>query len=866
MNIPRPQLRLLGGPGIETEDGGSAGLAARRHPIALAAILAVEGGGIVTRDRLVALLWPEADAESARNRLRVSLHALRDVFGKSAIVSVADGVRLDVTRIPCDLLEFVSAREAGRTELVVEAYRGPFLDGFHLPDSVEFDQWADTQRDRLGRDYRDALEALAEGCEATGEMKAAAEWWRKRAAEEPANARVVVRLMEAMERAGDRAGALREADRHAQLLRQEFDSDEAPEVVALTQRLRAEPHRADIGGSSAQPPHAIRGPPAQSPHDPSADSPVPVPHATSVATDLTSGLSDRASAGANKLVWLIVGYPMASAISIGVLSVLVVRYSWALTALRAGVLLFATGWVMALAVAYARNPHRPRPGIAAALAASVLLLAVLAGGWVAASRAEQARSASTVISRTRIAVLLCNQIPTDSATEHLAVGLTDRVITELSRSSRLTPIALASVLRYRGLDRDIGAIANELRVGTIVDCTMRQDDGQIRVAFHLIDAATQAQLWGEPYALSFRDVIGSENQIAQRIATALDLRLDAVAKLPSTPRLTSAEAWSEYLRGRQRTGQRRRDIERAVRHFENAIHLDPGFALAHAGLADAVVTLGVFGLWPPQQARDSALSAALQALALDAGLAEGFSALAAVRFWFDWNWVEAEDAFLQARKLQPKSVKARSHHAAFLIAMQRYPEAFTILRENLDLDPMNPAAYANLGWAHFMAGQYDSALELAHQGRRHDGRVLLAWIYSAKGMHADALAAADSAAIHWSLDDPWLRTSLAAIRATAGKRADAEMMLDALRTLRTTRYVDPRNLAVLHAALGDTSRALDELEKSHRLGSPEMVWLHPDRRGLFTRALRGTARYAAIVREMKFPTNGRSLEDGNRAR
>lgn len=244
MRAPRYRLRLLGGSGIETENGGSAGLAAQRHPIALAAILAVEAGNPVARDKLVALLWPDFDAERARNRLRVTLHALREAFGREAFVSVTDGLRIDATRISCDLLEFAGALQAGDAARAVRAYAGPFLDGFHLPDSVEFDQWADGQRDRLAREYRDALEQLAQRCTAAGELAAAAEWWRRRVREEPFSGRAVVRLMEALERAGDPAAALRAEETYARLLRDEFDTAPAPEVVALAARIREAPQPA----------------------------------------------------------------------------------------------------------------------------------------------------------------------------------------------------------------------------------------------------------------------------------------------------------------------------------------------------------------------------------------------------------------------------------------------------------------------------------------------------------------------------------------------------------------------------------------------------------------------------------------------
>lgn len=270
MTVPRYRVRLLGGSSIEAEDGGSAGLPLHRHPFALAAFLAVEADRTVPRDRLVAILWPDFDAGRARNRLRVTLHALRDALGRDVFVSVSDGLRLDATRLRCDLLDFTAALEAGDPARAVTAYGGPFLEGFHLPDSVEFDQWADAHRDQLARMHRDALEQLAERSAAAGDMAAAAEWWGRRVQEEPFSGHAVVRLMDALERVGDPAAALRAEESYARLLREEFDTKPAPEIAALAQRIRDAPGSAvniptgDDPGMRASPPAAGRSGVAES--------------------------------------------------------------------------------------------------------------------------------------------------------------------------------------------------------------------------------------------------------------------------------------------------------------------------------------------------------------------------------------------------------------------------------------------------------------------------------------------------------------------------------------------------------------------------------------------------------------------------
>ncbi|MEW5928077.1 MAG: BTAD domain-containing putative transcriptional regulator [Gemmatimonadota bacterium] len=255
-------LELFGGASLADGRGPVSGPAAQRHRLALLALLATAPGCRASRDRLVALLWPESDAAAARRLLNVALHALRKQLGEDAVVSLADDVQLRPGAVSCDVGRFRAALEAGDRRAAVELYAGPFLGGFHLGGAGEFDRWAEGVRDALARAHMEALEALAEEAAAAGDPRAAAGWWRRLAAEDPACARVALRLMEALERAGDRAGALRHAGVHAALFREEFDAEPDAEVLALAERLR----RAPAPAASPAPPPPVREPdPAAAP-------------------------------------------------------------------------------------------------------------------------------------------------------------------------------------------------------------------------------------------------------------------------------------------------------------------------------------------------------------------------------------------------------------------------------------------------------------------------------------------------------------------------------------------------------------------------------------------------------------------------
>lgn len=231
-------LRLFGGAALEGEEGAVTGPAAQRHRLALLALLATSPSRALTRDKLMALMWPERDAEHARNLLNQSVYVLRKALGEGAILSPGEELKLDPRVVECDVIAFNQALAAGEHERAAALYTGPFLDGFFLDEAPEFERWADRERERLAGAYAKALEDLAEAAEGREDFRVAAEWWKKRAAHDPYDSRAALRLMQALEAGGNPAGALRHAARHERLLREDLGIGPPGEVAALTERLR----------------------------------------------------------------------------------------------------------------------------------------------------------------------------------------------------------------------------------------------------------------------------------------------------------------------------------------------------------------------------------------------------------------------------------------------------------------------------------------------------------------------------------------------------------------------------------------------------------------------------------------------------
>lgn len=234
-------LRLFGGVSLEGDGGPLTGPAVQRLRLGLLALLAATRPRTPTRDKLMALLWPERDTERARGLLNQAVHVLRRALGPDAVRSTGEELQLDLGLVSCDVTAFEEAVSAGELERAAGLYAGPFLDGFFLSEAPEFERWADRERERLAAAYAGVLESLAEKAGAQKDWRRAAEWWKRRVAHDPYDSRAVARLMLALEASGNRGAAILQAEAHQRVLREDLGLEPSPEVRALAERLRSSP-------------------------------------------------------------------------------------------------------------------------------------------------------------------------------------------------------------------------------------------------------------------------------------------------------------------------------------------------------------------------------------------------------------------------------------------------------------------------------------------------------------------------------------------------------------------------------------------------------------------------------------------------
>jgi DNA-binding SARP family transcriptional activator len=233
------RLNTFGGLVLQQDGQLHTGPAAQRRRLALLAVVAAAGRRGASRDKLLALLWPDAEPEAGRHSLYQALHAIRRSVGSDEVFQGSSTLQLNPDLITSDVGEFEEAIEHGAHEAAARLYRGPFLDGFRLEGAPEYETWLDAERLRHSREHAATLEALASAAEAAGNPAAAVRWWRRLAAAEPVSTRAAVGLIRALVAQGDRAGALQFANVHAALVRQHLETEPDPEVEQWMARLRS---------------------------------------------------------------------------------------------------------------------------------------------------------------------------------------------------------------------------------------------------------------------------------------------------------------------------------------------------------------------------------------------------------------------------------------------------------------------------------------------------------------------------------------------------------------------------------------------------------------------------------------------------
>ena len=383
-----------------------------------------------------------------------------------------------------------------------------------------------------------------------------------------------------------------------------------------------------------------------------------------------------------------------------------------------------------------------------------------------------------------LAVLPLVPLAGDEEIVFLGLGLADAVIASLSHVHRLTVRATSSIMRYVDQPvRDPVEIGRALEVDGVLEGTIQRSGARLRVTVQLVSVARGAACWAESFQGLYDDLFEAQDAIAQAVVAGLRLTLSTREEQQLAHHATdNTEACRAYARGRYAWNKRTAaDLQRSIEHFQTAAKLDPSYARAYAGLADALILLPFYGAAEPRVAFAEARRAARQAAELDNNLAEAHTSLAYTDFVYSRRWRTAEERFLRALRLNPHYPTAHHWYAFLLTALGRHDEAIELSNRALRLEPLSMVIHTDLAMAYYFARRYDEAVSELSSVLEGDpdfgyARFGLALSWSALGQHTAAVSEARQACELLS-DSGAVRGVLGYVAGMAGDTSTAQEVL-----------------------------------------------------------------------------------------
>src|SRR5881394_2752242 len=449
-----------------------------------------------------------------------------------------------------------------------------------------------------------------------------------------------------------------------------------------------------------------------------------------------------------------------------------------------------------------------------------------------------------------IAVLPFVNLSADPENGYFCDGMTEEILNALTAVPSLRVTSRTSSFAFKDAPQDIRAIGAKLRVRAVLEGSVRRADTKLRVTAQLINAADGFHLWSHAYDREMKDVFAVQDEIALAIVTALKVNLGTEPGVPLVePHTDNLEAYALYLKARYLWRRKSAGaFKKGIEYFEQAIALDPCYALAYAGLADSYITLGYWNYLPPNDVFPRAKAAAESAVGIDDRLAEAHTSRACVSLLYDWDWPRAEQDFLRAIQLKDSYSTAHFWYACYLWSMGRAAESVDQATRAKVLAQLSPVVNANLGWALYMERRYDEAITQCVHALDLDSHALMTYTvlgqaYVAAGRYDDAIGALHSA-VSFSGGASFTSAALGYACGKGGKPAEARKILHELQERSTADYVSPFCVALVHIGLSEKDHALDCLDRAYEEHSH---WLVYAKVWPLLDDLRSDARFAALL-------------------
>lgn len=419
----------------------------------------------------------------------------------------------------------------------------------------------------------------------------------------------------------------------------------------------------------------------------------------------------------------------------------------------------------------------------------------------------------------RIAVLPFANISPDPNDEYFSDGITEEIISTVSRIKGIEVISRTSVMQYRKSPKPVRQISKELESDTILEGSVRKAGKRIRVTVQMIDASQDRHLWSETYDGDFSDVFAIQSDIAQRVARAMQASfLDQDKTVIERISTKNPEAHAAFLMGRYLMSRLAKDDQlSAIKYLERAVTLDSSFAMGYSALANCYTYMGGEYL-PEQEAFSKAKQFAEKAIELDNSLADAHVSLGVIAFQYDWDWAKANKELTLAIEMNPNDSSAHLWYGVFLsILMRKTSAGLQELLKAEELDPLSQLVKLNVGLALYFGARYDEAIAKLTKARELEERgdlvyILLGWSYICKSMYDKAISELERGAKFTETSN--LLGALGYAYGLSGRKKEAIETIAKLKSQGNNAICLSTQLAIIHLGLDESEQALELLEKA----------------------------------------------------
>jgi len=495
------------------------------------------------------------------------------------------------------------------------------------------------------------------------------------------------------------------------------------------------------------------------------------------------------------------------------------------------------------------RPAPPRNWKVVGAAGALAAILVFGGGfYVLRGRSSSPAAAAPVSVQPSIAVLPFADMSAQKDQEYFSDGLAEELLNSLAKVKGLRVVARTSSFQFKGKTEDLRTVGEKLGVSTILEGSVRKQGGRVRITAQLIKAADGFHLWSDTYDRELTDIFAVQAEIARAVASSLEVALIGTpANAPRPAR--NVDAYNANLQARYFWNLRgRENLEKAATYFEQALKLDPDYAVAWAGLGSVRTSQADAGHLRVDDGYRQARTAVERALTLDPSLAEAHAGMAWIKMTYEWDWASADTSMQRALARDPEGAQTLQRASTLAQQLGRFEEGLQLARRAVSVDPLSPSSWAGVSQRAMSAGKLDEALAAVTKGLElQPGRPTLHWgrgrLYLAKKEPQEALTD-----FQQEVEPIWRQTGLALAYHALGRKPQADQALAAL--IEKFAADAAFQIGQVYAFRGETDRAFEWLERAYTQRDGGLSEMKGD---FLLKRLESDPRYIPFLKKMRLP-------------